>query len=829
MAKTTSFHAYLNRIILLLCLAMLSYLPLTAQAPQNWDAGKIRLELEKLRVLGGALYIAAHPDDENTGVLAYLANGKRVRTAYLSLTRGDGGQNLIGPEKGDLLGVIRTQELLAARRIDGAGQFFSRAIDFGYTTSRDEALEVWGHREMLSDVVWVIRKFRPDILLTRFTPELGGHGQHLASALLAQEAFDAAGDRSQFPEQLAFVQPWQPRRLLWDVWRQEIDTTGLPRADVGTYNTLLGNSYTEIAALSRSQHRCQGFGMSAYRGSYVEHFQVSAGETAGSDLFEGVPLGWERVPGGDVVDKLLAKAVAAFLPQDPTTIIPLLLKARQAMTALQGNYYADIKREALDALIRQVCGMWTAALVDDPIITPGEAVQLQITLVNRGGYPMRVTGLAHPFAMDEKSVDTVLPANTPVSIAASVTMPADAPLSQPYWLRQAHTGGRFQIADQQNIGLTERSTLPPLRLTMEINGQSLTYPVPVQHRWTDPVRGERYRELEVLPSVTVNFSHPLLIFENASSKIVRVDLKSARQAVNGTIVLQISPGWRIDPEQIQFDFAEKGQEKSFPVHIFPPASHGEARLSALLNSAGRTDTARALTRIEYDHIPIQTLTPAADIRMVRLKLERGGREIGYIVGAGDDIPRMLEQIGYRVTLLSDDDLDATELSRFDAIISGVRAYNTRPRLKHAQARLMDYVFNGGTLVIQFNTAHRLVTDELGPYPVTLSRDRITREDAALTLLAPTHRVFQYPNRITAADFEGWVQERGLYFPGDWDARYVPLLTGSDPQVAPTQGSLLYAEFGKGRYVYTGLAFFRQLPAGVPGAFRLFVNLIAGGK
>ena len=807
---------------------------LFAQKPASWNAGELQQALKKLSVMGSALYIAAHPDDENTAVLSYLANEAQVRTAYLSLTRGDGGQNLIGPEIGDLLGVIRTQELLAARRIDGAQQFFSRAVDFGYTKSREEALQFWGNDEILANVVWVIRKFRPDVIITRFTPEIGGHGQHLASAWLAEKAFAAAGDPNQFPEQLALVKPWQPKRLLWDVWTRAIsqmnlDTTGFVSVNVGKYNPLLGKSYAEIAALSRSMHKCQGFGASPQRGGYREYFQHTLGDPATTSLFDGVELSWKRVPRGEKVGKLLAEALENFQPQQPTAIIPTLLKARSEMSLLPQTHDVAIKRDELDELLLQLCGIWASATVPSPSATPGSSVAISTTLINRNGYPVTLRGISYPFENGMPSGSQPLPANEPVTSEKTIAIPADAQLSNPYWLRSEKQGSLFTIPQPLDIGLPEKFAVQPVRFFLEIGGQEVIAIAPVQYKWNDETDGESYRSMEILPQVTVNFGAGLQVFGNGESRQVPVIFQSVAPETKATVYLSVPEGWQVSPASIVVDFSGNGSEIRQSVTVTPTATSGEGWLSATVETGGNRQPAHSLTRIDYDHIPIQTLTPPARLQLVRLDIAKRGELIGYIAGAGDDIPEALTQIGYTVKMLSDDDLNTTDLSQFDAIVAGVRAYNTRDRLAADQPRLLAYVNNGGTLVIQYNTSHRLVTEDLGPYPLKLSRDRVTLEDAPMEILAPNHPLLTAPNAITPADFEGWVQERGLYFPNEWDDKYTALFSSNDPGESPKTGSLLYATYGKGHYIYTGISFFRQLPAGVPGAFRLFVNLLSVGN
>lgn len=822
-----------SNCIAIIGIMLLASIPGFSQPTRPAHAGEILHSLRKLTVLGSALYIAAHPDDENTTVLAYLANGRRVRTAYLSLTRGGGGQNLIGNEKGELLGVIRTQELLAARRIDGPEQYFTRAIDFGYSKNPEETLGIWDREKILADVVWAIRRFRPDVILTRFTPEFGGHGQHRASAILAEEAFHAAADPGRFPEQLRYVQPWQAKRLLWDAWRSaaesgEIAPARLLSLEVGGYNSLLGFSYPELAARSRSQHKCQGFGVLANRGEQKAFFQFTAGDPPGEDLFDGIELSWERIPGAAAVGKLLAQACDQFDMERPAASLPLLLQIDRALEALPDDPWVMFKRQELQQVIRNCAGLWLEAIAVDFTAIPGRAIPLEVMLLNRSGYPLTLESIAFPFAAQDSTVNQALPAGKAVSIRSAPRIAADQPYTEPYWLRRASETGTYIVEDQTLIGLPEAPPALSAVFNVNIDGRRFRWEVPLYYRWRDPVAGESYRPVEISPAVTVNFEAPLYLFADDQPREVRLTLQAGARDLAGKLRLKLPEGWQASLNEIPFQFTEKGQTLLKRIKITAPGEAAIRELSAEVEIGGQVLPAHSLTRIEYDHIPIQTLFPEARARLVRLDLKSPGGKIGYVMGSGDEIPALLDQIGFRVELLSDEDLDSRDLSQYRAIITGIRAYNTRDHLKVANPRLFRYVENGGTLITQYNT-YGLVTEQLGPYPLKLSRDRVTVESAPVSFLDPAHPLLNRPNRITAADMGGWVQERGLYFPNEWDPAYRPLFAMNDPGEDPKKGSLIYARYGKGVHIYSGIAWFRQLPAGVPGAFRLFINLIAAGE
>jgi LmbE family N-acetylglucosaminyl deacetylase len=816
-------------------LLLLFILPARAQAPAVMDAAEMALALKRLNVVGTALYVGAHPDDENTALLAYLASGRGVRTAYLSLTRGDGGQNLLGPEKGELLGLVRTQELLAARRLDGAEQFFTRAVDFGFSKSPEETLSVWGREPALADVVWVIRRFRPDVVITRFpTTGEGGHGQHTASAVLAREAFEAAGDPARFPEQLDHVRPWRPRRLLWNVFsrggERPADADKLLSADVGGYDPLLGKSYTEVAAESRSEHKSQGQGSQGRRGPTPNYFAHLAGEPAAKDIFEGVDLSWRRVEGGAEVGRLLEEAAREFRPANPQALLPTLLRARAALRKLpQDDPAVRAKTDELFRLILACAGLWAEAVAAEPYAVPGAEVPVKVTLVNRSDAPIRFERVT---LRDGRSreVNAELKNNQPVT--AELSVPANAELSQPYWLREAPGRGLFKVEDQQTIGdASPDSPVPVVVRATAFGDENISFALPVLYRWTDRVRGELYRPVAVVPEAAVRVEGRAVVFPERAPKRVSVSVKGNTKAgLTGTLRLKLPDGWAAAPAEVPVSLKGAGEEFTASFDVTPPAAASVATLTAEFESGGRRFT-RGMVEIDYPHIPRLVVFPEATARLVRADVGRRGGRVGYVMGSGDEVPEALRQIGYEVVLLSDAELEREDLARFDAVVVGVRAYNTRPALRQQQRRLLDYVERGGTLVVQYNTAERALEGfGLGPFPLKISRgDRVTVEDAPVRLLAPGHELLSAPNRIAPADFEGWVQERGLEFPSEWDARYTPLFGMSDPGEPEKRGSTLVARHGRGTYVYTSLAFFRQLPAGVPGAYRLFANFISAGR
>lgn len=787
--------------------------------------------------MGSVLYVAAHPDDENTLMLSYLSKDQLVRTGYLSLTRGDGGQNLIGAEQGYNIGMIRTQELLGARKIDGAQQFFSRAYDFGFSKTQDETLNFWNRDKVLGDVVWMIRKFQPDIIITRFPPDpRAGHGHHQTSAFLAEQAFKLAADAKSYPDQLQFVKTWQARRLVWNTFTPGFTNkppTGEKNPfisiEIGGYNAVLGKSYTEIAAESRSQHKSQGFGSSANRGERIDYFVHKEGEPAQKGLFDGVDLTWKRVKNSEDVQSQINALIQNYSISNPSASLPLLVKISTALNALDTtNIYVKTKQEEVRDLIAQCAGLWFETNPKDFSSVPGEQTAVNISIVKRSAYPVKLVSLSWTGKDTDSTLNILLGKNEANIFPIQTRLPKSLKISQPYWLEKPIEKGVFQIDRQQDIGYPENRPETKTEFTFEIDGQKFTFARPWVYKYANPAEGEIYRPFEIRPAVTTNISEPVFIFSSASPKLIRVTVEAQKNNVKGKVSLDLLAGWKCVPAFADFDIAEKYQEQTFQFTVTPPARNQEITVKAIAVVVGKTYD-KSIRTISYRHIPSQTIFPPAEARLARTDIKTTATRIGYIAGAGDDVPQALRQIGCQVTMLNDAEL-AKDLSVYDAIVVGVRAYNTESRLAHQQAKLMDYVKNGGTMVVQYVIPGDVKVKQIGPYPIQTGRDRITEEDASMKFLIPDSPLLNIPNKITAKDFEGWIQERGLYFAVEWDkTNYKALLAGNDAGEGIKQGSLLYARYGKGNYIYTGLSFFRELPAGVTGAYRLFANLISVGK
>jgi LmbE family N-acetylglucosaminyl deacetylase len=801
--------------------------------PAPMNAAEIQLALQKLNVLGRVLYVAAHPDDENTNLMALWANGSLYDAGYLSVTRGDGGQNLIGPELREKLGVIRTQELLAARRLDHGQQFFTRAVDFGFSKTSEETLRIWDRDKVLSDIVWVIRKFRPDVVVTRFSPDDDKtHGHHTASAILAREAFQAASDPKRFPEQLAFVQVWKPTRLVWNTSpfffsnrNIPFDPTGLATMEAGGFNPLLGKAFTEIAAASLSMHKSQGVGSPPRRGARKEYFKVLEGAAITTSLFDGVDTTWSRLPKSEAVAEKAKQVVSTFVPADPAASVPKLLELRQALTQFNDKNWGAQKRSEVDSIIAACLGLNIESSSTIAAVSAVQPLPIKFEAINRSKVPVQLLEVRTPVTGETLKLDVPLPTDQFVSRDLAPTLPKEVTWSQPYWLRKPATLGTFAVDDQTLIGLPENPPPFPVEVALRVGDQDLRYSVDTKYRLVDPIIGEVRQTLVLAPPVFANLSNPVLVFGDDKPKSVQVRVIASTAAVRGQLKLEAPKGWRIEPASVPVDLKAADAETFATFTIQPPRDASEGTLRAVVSVDGR-DYSFARERIAYAHIGLHVLMPPAEAKVVRADIRKRGELIGYIPGAGDEIPQSLQQIGYNVKVLDGADITADNLKRFDAIVLGIRAYNTQDRIANWQPELLAYVKAGGVVVAQYNTTSDLKTKEIGPFPLEISRDRVTDETAEVKILAPAHPLMNTPNKITAEDFKGWVQERGLYFPNKWDPAWTPIFSCNDPGEKSLEGGLLVAKSGQGYFIYTGYSWFRQLPAGVPGAYRLFANMVS---
>lgn len=806
---------------------VLSMASIFARAETNTPAAILQ-DLQSFREMASVLYVAAHPDDENTVLIAYLARGRNYRTAYLSVTRGDGGQNLLGPDLDEKLGVARTQELLAARRIDGGRQFFTRAVDFGFSKDYRQTLNTWGERDVLSDVVRVIRTFRPDVVITRFSTQPGNtHGHHTASAVLALEAFKLAGDPKAFPDQLKTLEPWQPKRILMNGRGEE----GAVRLEISGTDPVSGLTFVELASRSRSMHKTQGFGgFGGFGGgggsARTESFQLLAGEPATNDILDGVDTTWTRIPAGAEIGKLADDIIAKFDSQNPAASMTSLLKLHKELAALKSaDPLVAEKRRQLDRIIQHCLGLDVATTIPQAEVVPGEQMKLHSTAMVHSDIPVRWIATDYPSIKAELKKAIKLHPNEPASREAEQTLPTGTPLTQPYWLREEGTRGLFRVDDPFLIGRPENPPVFPIEQVFEVGKEILLIDDQPVQVMSDPAGGDTQRRLDVIPPVSLHFQSDVALFAPGASHPVEVEITAARPNARGTLQLEMPAGWSAVPVNHTFSLTKAGDRTRVSFIVTAPNQSATVKIGASAEVGGvryRNDR----MEIHYAHIPLQLLQPPASLKGVSLELAVRGGKIGYLPGAGDSVADCLKQMGCTVTELSADDLTPERLAGFDAIVTGVRFFDTHRDIGPKLGALFNYVENGGTVVMQYNRV-----DELQSTPLTLkiSQQRVTDPNAPVTVLAPDNPVLNTPNKITNADFDNWVHERGTYFPSQWDSRFVPILACNDAGESPLKSSLLVANYGKGHFVYTGLAFFRQLPAGVPGAYRLFANLISLGK
>ena len=827
----------LASVLFLLCFSFSTQ----AQQPEKLNASEIHQAVKKLNFLGSVLYLAAHPDDENTRLISYMSNHVKARTAYLSLTRGDGGQNLIGPELRELLGVIRTQELLAARRTDGGEQRFTRANDFGYSKHPDETLAIWNKNEVLSDVVLAIRQFKPDIIINRFDHRSPGttHGHHTSSAMLSVEAFDLANDKNAYPEQVKQYGTWQPKREFFNTswWFygseekfEEADKTNLLNFDIGVYYPALGVSNNEIAALASSQHLCQGFGRLSQRGSQTEYIELIKGDLPKdkSNIFDGINTTWTRVKGGEQIETILKNVETNFNFENPAAHLDQLLQARQLILAIDSPQWKDQKIKEINKIIEACAGLYLEASANTPTASTGQIIDIDIEALNRSNATIKLDSYTISNNSINSNYGKLLKANDKQVLKEKITIANSLQPTAPYWLNQKGSLGMYKVEDKNLIGKPETPRAITIDFHLNINGFPFTVTKDLVYRYSKPDKGELYRPFEIIPEASAKINQKVIIFENDQQKEIPVTVQAGKDNLEGYITIAHPNGWSVFPEKQKIAIANKGQEQTFIFTIIPPKNQSEGLISPMVTVGDKTYT-KELVEINYEHIPFQTVLLPSESKIVRLDIKKRGENIAYIEGAGDVVPESLQQIGYNVMILKPEDITPERLSAFDAVVVGIRAYNIVEALKFKQEILFDFVDKGGNMVVQYNTNRGIKVDKIAPFDLQLSRDRVTDENAEVTLLAPNHEVLNFPNKITTKDFEGWTQERGLYFPDQWSSDFTPILSMHDKDETAKTGSLLVAKHGKGYYIYTGLSFFREFPVGVSGAYRLFANMLSIGK
>jgi LmbE family N-acetylglucosaminyl deacetylase len=810
----------------------------SAQQPAKPNAVAIYNQIQKLNFLGSVLYIAAHPDDENTRLISFLSNEKMARTGYLSLTRGDGGQNLIGSELREQLGVIRTQELLEARKIDGGIQFFSRANDFGYSKNSDETLQIWDKNKVLSDVVWAIRKFQPDVIINRFDHRSPGttHGHHTASALLSVESFDLANDSKVFPDQLKFVQPWQPKRQFFNTswWFygskekfEAADKTNLSALQIGVFYPSLGKSNQEIAALSRSCHQSQGFGSTGSRGEETEYLELLKGSSLQdkTNVFEGIDTTWNRVKGGTAIGQLLEKVQQQFDFKNPSASIPDLAKAFTMIQLLEDEHWKTIKSEELKKIIAACSGLYLEAVAENQTATPNSILKVKIEVINRSPIAMQLESITSLLEQKNTLENIALKNNISQNITLELQLPATLEYTNPYWLNEKGTVGMYRVDNQKNIGIPDVIREVKVVFMVAVNGISIPFEQNIIYKYNDPTKGEIYNPLDIVPEITTSIIDKVAIFNTDKSKTIGVKIKAGKDSENGILKLDISKNWKVIPTEIPFALSKKGEEQIVNFEVFPPKNADEITVKCLAIVNGIMFDKEQIN-INYDHISKQHILRTSEAKFIKLDIKTGSEKIAYIMGAGDEVPKSLMQMGYEVSVLKPEEITKEKLLNFDVIITGIRAYNTVKALAFKQDILFNFVKEGKTMLVQYNTTDELVIKNIAPFQLKISRDRVTEENAEVRFLEPQNPVLNYPNKITSKDFEGWKQEQGLYYPSEWNAAFTPILSSNDKGETPKKGALLIAKYGKGHYIYTGLSFFRELPEGVSGAFRLMANIIS---
>lgn len=811
-----------------------------SQKPKTTTSSSIFEAIQKLNFLGSVLYIAAHPDDENTRLISYLSNHIKAKTTYLSLTRGDGGQNLIGPELRALLGVIRTQELLAARRVDGGDQLFTRANDFGFSKDPEETLAIWNKEAVLSDVVLAIRKLKPDIIINRFDHRTPGttHGHHTASALLSFEAFDLANDKNAFPNLLKDAVVWQPKRLFFNTnsWfyrtQKEFDEANKHNRlsfDIGNFYPTKGLSNNEIASIASSQHLSQGFGRLSQRGSQNEYLEFLKGSalTDNSNLFQGIDTSWNRIKGGKAIGDILYEVETNFNFKNPSQHISQLVQAYVLIQNLEDVYWKTQKTNDIKSIIEMCVGLYLEASSETPTSTLNQTIKINVEALNRSNQNIILESVTLNNA-NIISKNVALKNNDSENFNIDYYISTEENYTTPYWLNKKGTLGMYEVENKGYIGLPETPTSIVVNFNLKIDNTSMTFQKPVIYRYAKPDKGELYRPFEIIPEAAVKISEKVLIFENDKQRDVQVIVKAGRDNLDGYVQINYPKDWKVFPEKQKVNIIHKDEEQTLIFTVVPPKNQSEGYLNPVVHLNDATYS-KELIEINYEHIPFQIVLLPSESKVVRLNIKKKGENIAYIAGAGDVVTESLQQIGYNVTTILPEMITAESLSKFDAVVIGIRAYNTVENLEFKQKLLFDFIANGGNMIVQYNTSRGLNTDNIAPYMLKLSSDRVTDENAEVRFLNPNHPILNYPNKITQQDFNGWTQERGLYFPNSWAADFTPILSMNDKNESPKEGSLLVAKHGKGYYIYTGLSFFREFPEGVSGAYRLFANMLSIGK
>ena len=825
--------------IVLLAILLSHFSAVYSQKPEKLNAAEIYQKIEKLNFLGSVLYLAAHPDDENTRLISYLSNSKKAQTAYLSLTRGDGGQNLIGPELREFLGVIRTQELIEARKIDGGIQYFTRANDFGFSKNANETLKIWNKNAVLADIIWVIRNFKPDVIINRFDHRTSGttHGHHTSSALLSFEAFDKSNNPNEFQEQLNLTSLWQPKRLYFNTsWFfygskekfEAADKANLAELKTGVFYSALGKSNQEIAALSRSCHQSQGFGTSGTRGDDNEYLEYLKGEkpTNKNDLFDGIDTSWNRIKNGSQIGTILTDVQKNYDFKNPSASISELAKAYNLILSLDDSeHWKNIKLTEIKNIIAACSGLYLEATCTDQQVTNDTNLKIKLEAINRSSVNMAWSSL-----ITNPNTNTTFDAvdlinNKLINKTITVQLSNDILNTSPIYLNEKGSIGMYQVSDQKNIGLADVQRQLKATFLITIYGTTIPFEKNIVFKTNDDVKGETYQPVDIVPIATASFIDKVIIFSNNQSKSVAIKIKAGKSNVTGSVRLNVPQNWSVTPNEIPVNIANKGDEQLLVFSVQPSKEASEIVISSTIVIDGKNYTDDKI-EINYPHIYKQIVLKPAQSRALKLDIKTKNEKIAYIMGAGDEVPKCLKQMGYDVEIIKPDEISEDNLKKYDVVITGIRAYNVVNQLSYKQKVLLNFVQSGKTMIVQYNTLDDLVTTEMSPYQLKISRGRVTEEDAEMRFTNPKNAILNYPNKITKKDFEGWQQEQGLYYPSEWGTEFETIISSNDTNESPKNSAILVAKYGKGHYIYTSLSFFRELPEGVSGAYRLIANMIS---
>ena len=824
----------LKHIVFISFLTCFSF-TLLAQQLQPTPSNQIFLNLQKLNVLGNAMYLAAHPDDENTRLISYLTHEKNFRTTYLSLTRGDGGQNLIGTELGASLGVLRTLELLRARSVDGGNQWFTRANDFGFSKHPDETLTFWNEDEILKDIVHAIRKFKPDFIINRFSTKNPGetHGHHSASALLADKAIILAADPaykipgSPYPA-------WQVNNMFFNTSYffyksqeefDKADKSELYKVDCGLYYQLLGLSNGEIAAKSRSMHRCQGFGSAYSRGSSMEYLELLTGHGPKDKTkpFDDVNTGWTRIEGGQAIGQQLENVIQHYDFNNPAKSLPQLIEIAKLIPKVQDPFWREIKTADINSIILDCMGFYTEAVTNQKTVCPGDSIAVNMEYVVRAEVPFKLEQISLLGNNLTSSVNEI-PYNKSMKETFKIKIAASTQLTSPYWLQGKSSPMMYDVRNRELIGRPENVYPLTGTLKLKIYDYDLTLPINILYKDVDPAYGQRYGEVQVIPPVAINMKDNAIIANRNGETQIHCTVYGFKPDVSGQLKLDLPKGWKSIPESYLVNLKLKNESKDFTFQIKGPVYEGIDSVGAQLFSDGILYN-RGFQEIKYEHVPYRIINISNKIPMSVLPPVHSKELIGYIEGAGDLVFQSLRSAGYHIELISPEQFDLEHFKQYKSILVGIRAFNVLDNAAILNKNLNEYAASGGRVIVQYNTNRGLNVKNIGPYDLSLGRSRVTDEHAEVKILQPNHPIFNKPNKITEKDFNYWVQERGLYFADKYSEQYQPLLEMKDKGEPNHLGSLIYADYGKGSYIYTGLVFYRELPAGIPGAYRLIENLL----